>query len=167
MSIVIEKAICDDAEAILEYLKKVGSETDNLTFGSEGLSLSVEEEVAYIKELENSGDGVLFVAKDNGRIIGDAGLDRLPRRMHHRADLGIAVLKEYWNKGVGSRLLTEIIKFAKENSIGVIDLQVRSDNAAAIALYKRFGFKKLGTHMSFFKMENEDIPFDYMYLKIE
>lgn len=166
MSIVIEKASYTDAEAMLEYLKQIGSETDNLTFGAEGLPLTIEEEAAYIKRLENSGDDVAFVAKDNGRIIGDASLNRLPRRMSHRGDFGISVLREYWNKGIGSRLLSEIIDFAKENSFEIIELQVRSDNAAAIHLYKKFGFQKMGTHKSFFKIGKENISFDYMYLKI-
>ncbi len=166
MSIVIEKASHTDAEAILEYMKQIGSETDNLTFGKEGLPITVKEEADYIERLENSDDDVMFVAKDNGRIIGDASLNRLPRRMKHRGDFGISVLREYWNLGIGSRLLREIINFAKDNSFEVIELQVRSDNAAAIHLYEKFGFEKFGTHTSFFKMGEEEISFEYMYLKM-
>lgn len=167
MSIVIEKASCADAEAILEYMKQIGGETDNLTFGAEGLPFTAEEEAAHIRQLEGSCDEVLFVAKDGGRVIGDASLSRLPRRMKHRGDFGISVLREYWNCGIGSRLLREVIDFARENSFDVVELQVRSDNAAAIHLYEKFGFQKFGTHTSFFKMENEEIAFDYMYLKIQ
>lgn len=166
MSIVIEKASCEDAQAIIDYLKQAGGETDNLTFGADEFNFTVEEEEKHIKQLENSRDEVMFVAKDNGKIVGDASLSRLPRRMKHRGDFGIAVLKEYWNKGIGSRLLNEIINFAKENSFEVIDLQVRSDNKGAIHLYEKFGFKKIGTHESFFKIGNEEIAFDYMCLKI-
>lgn len=166
MSIVIEKASGTDAEAILKYLKQIGSETENLTFGAEGLPVTVEEEVSYIKQSENSCDEVLFVAKDNGKIIGDASLSRLSRRMRHRGDFGISVLREYWNSGIGSRLLCEIINFAKENSIEVIELQVRRDNAAAIHLYEKFGFQRFGTHPSFFKIGKDEIPFDYMYLNV-
>ena len=35
MKIKIEKALPEDAVSILEYLKIVGGETDNLTFGAE------------------------------------------------------------------------------------------------------------------------------------
>lgn len=167
MSIIIEKASCKDAGAILEYLKQIGSETENLTFGAEGLPITMEEEADYIKQLENSRDAVMFVAKDNDRVIGDASLTRLPRRMKHRGDFGTAVLKEYWNQGIGSQLLCEIINFAKENAFEIIDLQVRSDNLAAIHLYEKFGFQKIGTHNSFFKIGQEEIPFDYMCLKVQ
>lgn len=167
MSIIIEKASCSDAEAMLEYLKQIGRETDNLTFGAEGLPFTIEEEAEHIKQTENSRDEIMLVAKEDGRIVGDAGLSRLPRRMQHRGDLGIAVLRAYWNKGVGSLLLGEIIRFARENAFDGIDLQVRSDNTAAIHLYEKFGFRKFGTHESFFKIGSEEIAFDYMYLKLQ
>lgn len=167
MSIIIERATPADAKAMLEYLKQVGEETDNLTFGAEGLPFTVEEEAEYIAKTESSHDDIALVAKDNGRIIGDVSLSRLPRRMSHRGDLGISVIKEYWNRGVGSRLLGEAIEIAKAYSFEIIDLQVRTDNSAAIHLYEKFGFQKIGTHDSFFKMGDEYISFDYMCLKIE
>lgn len=166
MSIVIEKASARDAEAMLAYLKQLGGETDNLTFGAEGLSCTAQEEADHIRLAENSRDDVLFVAKDGDRIIGDASLSRLPRRMNHRGDFGIGVLREYWNQGVGSRLMDEVLRFAKENGFEIVELQVRSDNAPAIHLYEKFGFRKMGTHKSFFRIGDEEIPFDYMYLQV-
>ena len=109
----------------------------------------------------------MLVAKQNGRIIGSASLNRLPRRMKHRGDFSVSVLKEYWNRGIGRSLTVSIIDFARENGFSVIDLQVRSDNAAAIHLYEKRGFVKTGTHPSFFEIDGEKVPVDYMYLSIE
>lgn len=167
MNIQINRAACEDAAELLACLKQMGAETDNLTFGAEGLPFSAEDEAAYIRKMENSCDEIMLVAKDNGKIVGNAALSRLSRRMKHRGNFCVSVLKEYWNKGIGSQLLSEIIKFATENSFEVIDLQVRSDNLTAIHLYEKFGFVKIGTHPCFFKMDDEEIPFDYMYLKIQ
>lgn len=166
MSVVIERATAEDAVAMLEYLKQIGGETDNLTFGSEGLPFTPEAEAAYIAQMEHSHDNIMLVAKMDGKIIGDASLNRLPRRMSHRGDLGVSVIKEYWNKGIGSQLLSKILDWAKENNFEVIDLQVRSDNLQAIHLYEKFGFRKIGTHSAFFKMNNEYIAFDYMSLML-
>lgn len=166
MNIIIERAKCEDAAAMLEYLRQIGGETDNLSFGAEGLPYTPEQEALHLQQQEHSHDEVTFVAKDSGRIVGDASLSRLPRRMQHRGDLGIAVLQEYWHRGIGTRLLREIIRFAGDNAFEGIDLQVRCDNAAAIHLYEKFGFQRIGTHPSFFKIGDEDVAFDYMYLKI-
>lgn len=166
MNIIIERVTAADAAAILEYLKQVGSETDNLTFGAEGLPFSQEEEAAYITQMEQACDSIMLVAKENGVIVGNAGLNRLPRRMKHRGDFSISVAKEYWNKGIGGQLLSKILEFAKENDFEIIDLQVCSDNLRAIHLYEKYGFQKTGTHPAFFKIDDKDISFDYMYLRL-
>ena len=167
MNITVKKASGEDAAAMLEYLKQIGGETENLTFGAEWLLLTPEDEADFIAHAANSRDEVMLVAKNGDRIVGDASLTRLPRRMKHRGDLGIAVIKEYWNKGVGSMLLSAVIEFARENRFKIIDLQVRSDNAAAIHLYEKFGFERIGTHPSFFNIDGDDVPFDYMYLRLK
>lgn len=164
---IIQKASAEDAGAILEYLKEIGGETDNLTFGAEGLPFTVEEEAAHIAGIEHSEDEIMLVAKMDGKVVGDASLSRLPRRMKHRGELGISVLKKYWNKGIGSQLMKMLLNWAKEKGFEVIDLEVRSDNLAAIHLYEKYGFQKIGSHPAFFKMENEYISFDYMILKID
>lgn len=167
MNITIEKTTPADAAALIEYLKQVGAETDNLTFGAEGLPFTVEAEAEYIAQLEHSRNSIMLVAKEDGRIVGNASLDRLPRRMSHRGDFAITVVKTHWNRGIGGRLLEKILAFARENSFEIIDLQVRSDNLAAIHLYEKFGFQKLGTHPGFLKIDGRDVDVDYMYLKLK
>ena len=44
----IVRAQGQDAAALLEYLKIVGGETQNLSFGAEGVLLDVEAEPAYL-----------------------------------------------------------------------------------------------------------------------
>lgn len=164
---IIQKASREDAAEILEYLKKIGGETDNLTFGAEGVAVTSEEEAVYISRIKESEDEIMLVAKIDGKIVGDASLSRLPRRMNHRGELGIAVIKQYWNKGIGSQLLKRILSWAKEKKFEVIELQVRSDNLVAIHLYEKYGFQRIGSHPAFFKINNEYVSFDYMILKMD
>lgn len=167
MNITITKASTVDAASLLEYLKQVGRETDNLTFGAEGMPFSVEAEEAFLSEIEDSCDDIMLIAKDKEKIIGCASLSRLPRRMKHRGDFAVSVAKEYWNQGIGGKLFCKVLEFAKENAFEIIDLQVRSDNLGAIHLYEKYGFQKTGVHPAFFKINGEDISFDYMCLKIQ
>ena len=166
MGIRMEKAAPSDAAMLLEYLKQVGGETNNLTFGSEGMPFSVEAEAEFISGMENSTDNVMLLAKSDEKIVGCASLNRLPRRMKHRGDFAISVAKDYWNRGIGSQLLENIIAFARENDFEIIDLQVRSDNKSAIHLYEKYGFKKIGEHSAFFKIGDENISFDIMCLEL-
>ena len=163
MKTVIVPAKPEDAAALLSYLRQVGAETDNLTFGAEGLPLSVEE---YLARLEHSRDTLFLLAKDNSRIVGTATLNRLPRRMSHRAEICLSVLKAYWHQGIGRRLLGELIAFAGQNGMERLDLQVRCDNIRAIRLYESFGFQRLCTYPGFFKIGEESIDFDWMSLRL-
>jgi hypothetical protein len=59
----IRKANISDAENLLNYFKKVGSETGFLTFDSVGVGMTVKEEIEYLKQYEE------FVVTTNDRAI--------------------------------------------------------------------------------------------------
>lgn len=165
MEIEIVRILPQDASAILDFLKTVGGESDNLTFGKEGVPFSVESEESYIKSLNENPNSIMLLAKRNGKIVGNASFERIStNRMNHRGTFGISVLKEEWGKGIGSMLLKAIIDFAKQTGANIISLEVRSDNVRAIKLYEKFGFEKLGTFKGFFKIDDEYIDFDLMNL---
>ena len=130
------------------------------------MPFSVEAEAEFICSMENSTDNIMLLAKCNNKIVGCASLNRLPRRMKHRGDFAISVAKDYWNKGIGSKLLENIIAFARENSFEIVDLQVRSGNKSAIHLYEKYGFKKIGEHPAFFRINDGNISFDIMCLEL-
>ena len=72
----IVRAQAEDAAALLEYLKIIGGETDNLSFGPEGVPLDVEAEQSYLNMQAQSHDHIQLLAKVNGEIIGTASLNR-------------------------------------------------------------------------------------------
>ena len=88
---------------------------------------------------------VLYGVWKNREIIGDASLSGFSRRMSHRAEFGISVVKSEWGQGIGSALLQKCIMYAKEHAIELINLEVRSDNIRAIHVYEKYGFRKIGT----------------------
>lgn len=166
MNIVIEKAEPSDAAELLEYLKVIGSESDNLTFGPDGLLCSVEAETEFLASELISQTSVTLVAKRDGKIIGNARFTGgLKERTKHRGDIGISVLKSEWGNGLGSMLLETLIDFAKNTAhVEVITLEVNQTNQRAIALYEKFGFKKTGVFEAFIKIDGKYIDFDMMIL---
>lgn len=167
MAVIIEKAVPADASALLDFLRQVGGETDNLTFGAEGVPFSVEAEAAFLTRQAGSQDDVMLLAKADGKVVGNASLNRFPRRMSHRGEVSVAVAREYWGQGIGRRLLESLLVFAREAGMEILDLQVRGDNLRAIRLYEKLGFQKTGSHPAFFKIEGEEIPFVYMVLRLK
>jgi len=166
VEIKIEKAKAADAEAILEFCRKCGSETDNLSFGAEGIPVPIEKEAAFLESLVNSDKGVFYVAKAGAEIVGTANYTAFTKnRMAHRGEFGISVRKPFWNCGIGTALLEKILDFAK-NTAGseIVSLEVRSDNKAAIHLYEKYGFQKIGTFKGYFKINGVPVDFDIMEL---
>ena len=68
----IREATPKDAEKIIAYLAQVGGETDYLSFGKEGLPISIEEEEKFIQNINKEEHSVLYVVWENGEIIGGA-----------------------------------------------------------------------------------------------
>lgn len=161
---MIVRAQPEDAAELLAYLKVVGGETDNLSFGAEGVPLDTEAEQAYLRSQSGSTDNVQYLAKVNGEIIGTASLNRKPKRMRHRGVFGISLKKAWWGSGAASALTEAVLAFARQNGFAQLNLEVRSDNFRAIRFYEKFGFRKLCTFPAFFRINGQDIDFDLMNL---
>lgn len=164
--VTIERARPEDAAALLAFLRRVGGETDNLTFGPEGLPVTAEEEAAWLRERAVSDRSALFVAREDGQIVGSAGLEALPGRMAHRAELSVSVLRAHWGRGIGGRLLAEAVGFGRAHGTELVELQARADNARALRLYEKAGFRKIGTYPGFFKLDGRYIDFNWMVLDL-
>ena len=163
---VIERARPEEAAALLDYLKIIGGETDNLSFGAEGVPLSLEAEQDYLRSQYGSADNAQYFAKVGGEIIGTASLNRRSNRMSHRGVFGISLKKAWWGCGAAPALMDTILAFARENGFEQLNLEVRSSNARAIHLYEKYGFRKLCTFPHFFKINGEYIDFDLMNLEL-
>lgn len=162
---VIRSAEPEDAKAILKYLNQAGGETDNLLFGEEGVPFSVEQEEELIREMKSSPISQMFIALLKDQVIGIASIrGSRPKRIAHRSEIGLSVLKDYWGLGIGSKLMDEMISFARSADIEIITLEVRSDNHRAIQLYEKYGFKKFGTYHGFFKIKGQYHDAEYMNL---
>lgn len=74
----------------------------------------------------------------------------------HSAVLGMGVVAEYRGRGFGSRLLATTLEMGQARGIRRAELVVRSDNAPAIALYRRFGFDVEGTCRHYLSIDGID-----------
>lgn len=167
MNITYRTAVPSDAAQLLEYLKQVGSETDNLTFGAAGIPFTVEQEAALLGRIADSPLSSFFLALDGEKIVGNACVDGSANpRMRHRRNLAITVLRDCWGRGIGTGLMERMLAFARESGAELASLEVRSDNERAKALYRRFGFVRFGTFPKFFKIDGNYFGVDCMTLEL-
>ncbi len=153
----IEKAKKEDAAGIIEYLNLVGGESDNLLFGADEFNISVSEEEDFIEKFSFSDTSAIFLGKVGNEIVSVATVISQQRaRISHQADVAVSVKKKFWNNGIATNMMSEIISFAKQNKkTEVLHLGVKEDNTSAIYLYEKMGFEKIGEYKNFFKIQEK------------
>lgn len=102
-------------------------------------------EKAIVQTIE-SPHSIYLVAEHEGQIIGHAFLEsHTLQTLRHIADLNIAVHLGWQRKGIGRKLIEQLIERAKNTAvIEKIELNVRCSNEPAISLYKKLGFQEEG-----------------------
>lgn len=157
----------EDAEQLLNYMKTMSSETNNVLRYPEEVTLTVEEEREYIlKNLSNERDFDIAAFID-GKLVGNSGVFCLDTKLkvRHRVNLGIAILKDYWGLGIGDVLMKHCIEQAKVSGYEQIELQVVTTNKAAIALYEKYGFEIYGSLKHAQKLKDGSYQDLYMMVK--
>ena len=101
---------------------------------------------ATIVELGADARGIFLVAEDAGTLVGHAFLEPLPLAVTaHVVRLTIAVHEDWQHQGIGRALMTELLAWARATpGVDKVELQVRSSNQPAIALYRSLGFVEEG-----------------------
>lgn len=83
----------------------------------------------------------------DGLVVGNLTLniEQNPRRSHV-ATIGVGVSPDFQGRGVASALMAEMVNLC-DNWLRItrIELTVYTDNPAALALYRKFGFEVEGT----------------------
>ena len=159
----------EEAQAIIDYLYQVSGESDNLTFGQGEFEISVEKEMEFIEKSNSDPNQLFLIAEFDDAIIAMMTFKARERlRMKHYGEFGITVRKSYWGKGIGERLLKQLIDWAKAHEeIYKINLEVREDNAKAIQLYEKAGFKIEGKISRYMQIDNNFYAAFVMGLEID
>jgi len=99
-------------------------------------------------------NGPVYYAVLNGRVVGWCDIFPYSNpRLCHRGGLGMGLLPEFRGRGLGSKLLLSTLDHAKRFGLEKVELNVYTSNAAAIALYKKFGFEEEGLIKKYRKLD--------------
>lgn len=146
-----------DAKTLLDNVKVTAVETDFFSRSIEDWDgFSVEDEEKWINNVRESKNALVITCFINGETVGNCDITfKSGAKTLHRATVGIAIQKKYWNIGIGSAMFEELIKAAKAHEgTEIVDLEFVEGNNRAKALYEKFGFKSVSVKPNFFKMKD-------------
>ncbi|MCR5499236.1 MAG: GNAT family N-acetyltransferase [Acetatifactor sp.] len=165
---LLRNPLDEDIEGVLEYLRVSAAETDFiLRYPEECEKYTYEGEKKLFDEWKESDCDFTLVCLVDGKVAGNCQL-RMNNRMktRHRASIGIALMKEYWNLGIGTQMFEEMIKVAKTKpEITQLELEFIEGNSRARALYEKMGFRIVATHPNFIKLKNGKLLNEYLMVK--
>lgn len=156
----IRKARAEDAAIVASAEREIAKTPGRLVSRPE--ELEEENFRQTITALADGRGGLYLVAEEEGVMIGHAFLQRLPlAAITHVVVLTIAVHEGYQRRGVGKALLNRLLEWAiEEPTVEKVELQVRSSNPNAIALYRSLGFIEEGRKTKRVKLPSGDYADD-------
>ena len=137
----------DDAREMAELLAAVAEERD-------GIATEPPVDVdARTHEFAESAAGSL-VAEADGAII---GMIRVGEGRFGVGELAMLVERGWRGRGVGSALVAAAIEAARSKGLHKLSLDVFAHNAAAIALYHKFGFVEEGRRVGQYRRSSGEL----------
>ena len=100
------------------------------------------------------GDNTIYiVAKENDNVAGYAGM-YLSFEEGNITNVAVNPLSR--RKGIGEKIVRDILNRAYEKGVRDVFLEVRETNSVAIALYEKIGFKEEGIRKNFYDKPREN-----------
>jgi RimJ/RimL family protein N-acetyltransferase len=138
VEVVIREALLEDVDGIVDALEPVAA--DGRLIATE-VPLDRERMRAAFAGTIAAPDGTIFVAVCDERIVGSLGLRRA---FGGPAEIGMSLIAEHRGRGIGGRMMERAIAWARAHGYHKLELSVYPWNAAALALYEKFGFEREG-----------------------
>ncbi|MBW3494261.1 N-acetyltransferase family protein [Bacillus mycoides] len=145
LTYTVRSAVQTDAEQLSEIRVQIDGETENMDReAGEGFI----DKIGFQKIVKTDSEemkNLFLVAEVHNRIVGFSRCEGSNlKRLSHKVEFGVCILREFWGYGMGKSLLQQSIQWADENEVKKISLQVLETNEKAIQLYKKLGLEVEG-----------------------
>jgi phosphinothricin acetyltransferase len=140
-SIRIRKAQPQDVPAITDIYNEAILTTD-ATFDTEIKTLA-EQEAWFADHGERNP---IMVAETDGAVRGWASLSKWSTRCAYTntAEISVYVKQEYRGRGIGKRLMKEILVRGGKTGLHTVLSRITTGNAISIRLHEMYGFEHIG-----------------------
>ena len=127
----------------------------------------MEGQKELLERINSSETEAMLVCIVEGKVAGNCQITWNNRiKTRHRASVAIALLKEYWNQGIGTRLFQELIKIAENNeNILQMELEFIEGNTRARALYEKMGFRITGVGINAVRLKDGTLLNEYHMIR--
>ncbi|RED27159.1 phosphinothricin acetyltransferase [Flavobacterium cutihirudinis] len=143
MEVTLRPATINDLEKILEIVNySILHTTANYSYDIQ--TLDVQTKWFEDKKAKNLP---VVVAELNNEVVGFGSYGQFREKIGYQYTIehSVYVVDNVIGKGIGSKLLTELIRLAKQQGYHVMIGAIDAENAGSIAFHERFGFVATGT----------------------
>ena len=158
----------EDVQGMLDYLYVSAGETEFiLRYPEECGKYTPENEKALFDRVNASDNEAMLVCLVDGKVAGNCQIVWTTGiKTRHRAAVAIALLKEYWNQGIGTRMFQELIRIAENNpNILQMELDFVEGNSRARALYEKMGFRITGVRPNAIRLKDGTLLNEYSMIR--
>ena len=158
----------EDIPGMLDYLYVSAGETEFIIrYPEECARYTPEAEKTLFDAINASDNEAMLVCLVDGKVAGNCQiLWKKSLKTRHRAAVAIALLREYWNQGIGTRMFREMIRIAEENpNILQMELEFVEGNTRARALYEKMGFRITGIRPNAIRLKNGTLLNEYAMIR--
>ena len=158
----------EDVESTLEYLVISAGETDFiLRYPEECSKYTPEGEKKLFEQKNASPNEAMIMCVVDGRVVGNCEISFFRgMKTRHRASIGIALISEFWNQGIGTKMFEEMIRLAEyREDVTQLELEFVEGNARARHLYEKMGFRIAGAHPNAIRLKDGTLLNNYLMIK--
>jgi len=143
-AVILREAQIEDAQTLIDYLKIIADEPDNgvMAESSDDIKYTLEQEEGILRNTREQDNQLMIVAVDGDKIVGSMNLHGGSRRpIYWTIGMGITLLPDYRNQGLGTRMMQYAIDWCEKNpNVVRLELTVFSNNPRAQHVYEKVGF---------------------------
>lgn len=158
----------EHAESTLEYLRISAGETNFiLRYPEECGKYTLESEKKLFERKNESPNETMIMCVVDGRVVGNCEISfRTNLKTKHRASVAIALISEFWNQGIGTKMFEEMIRLAEERGeVQQMELDFVEGNSRARALYEKMGFRITGVKPDALRLKDGTLLNEYMMVR--
>lgn len=158
----------EDVESTLEYLVVSAGETDFiLRYPEECGKYTPEGEKKLFEQKNESSNEAMIMCVVDGKVVGNCEISFFKgMKTKHRASIGIALISEFWNQGIGTKMFEEMIRLAENREdVLQIELEFVEGNARARHLYEKMGFRITGVRPNAIRLKDGILLNEYTMIR--